>query len=140
MNIRSSTRTLFFFLFMLFVVGIFLYSSISFVQHYHRLSKERAITMKTHREVTLTPLSAPTTVTNNTTTPVAVALIRNWMTFDYINRLFNIPPSYFETRLDVAGTNYPRITIRGLAKVHDSDEVHFLSYIQSLVIEYLHSH
>lgn len=140
MNTRASIRTFFFFVFLILVIGIFLYSSISFVHNYHRLSKEKALNAKTHKEVLLTPLNASSASPKVSTTSTAISLIRNWMTFDYINRLFNIPPSYFESKLDVADTNYPRITIRSLAKKYNSEPTFFLTHIQSLVTEYLHSH
>ena len=40
-----------------------------------------------------------------------VSAIRPWMTFDYINRLFNLPSDYLKTALKITDSRYPRITI-----------------------------
>src|SRR5208283_6194519 len=40
-----------------------------------------------------------------------VDVIRPWMTFDYINTAFRLPPDYLKTQLSVVDTRYPQLTI-----------------------------
>ena len=42
--------------------------------------------------------------------------ISSWMTFDYINKVFNIPPQYFEVSLQIQDPKYPFITIKQYAR------------------------
>jgi hypothetical protein len=50
-----------------------------------------------------------------------VDAIRPWMTFDYINKLFNIPPGYLQTDLMISDPHYPQLTISGYAHNTDVD-------------------
>lgn len=45
-----------------------------------------------------------------------VTIVSPWMTFAYINRLFNIPPSYLETSLSISDSSYPQLSLSGYAK------------------------
>lgn len=40
-----------------------------------------------------------------------VSFIRSWMTFDYINTLFNIPSDYLKTHFSITDTRYPKLSI-----------------------------
>ena len=116
---------------------IFCFSSFSFVRNYHKLSKEGAIKYRPLSETESRNFGMASTFMKETASSTNIGLIRNWMTFDYINRLFNIPPSYFETKLNVTSTNYPRITIKSVAKQNNADQSDFILHIQNLVREYL---
>jgi len=39
------------------------------------------------------------------------SIIRSWMTFDYVNKLFGLPPEYLQQQLQITNTRYPRLTI-----------------------------
>jgi len=39
-----------------------------------------------------------------------------WMTFDYINRAFAMPPQYLKTTLEITDSRYPRLTIAKYAQ------------------------
>jgi len=45
-----------------------------------------------------------------------VADIRAWMTFDYLNKRFDLPPDYLRDRLSISDPAYPRLTIGKFAK------------------------
>jgi hypothetical protein len=36
---------------------------------------------------------------------------QSWMTFDYINRIFGLPPQYLVTTLTITDSRYPRLTV-----------------------------
>lgn len=40
-----------------------------------------------------------------------VDYIREWMTFDYINKVFNLPSDYLKNQLGITDARYPRITV-----------------------------
>jgi len=40
-----------------------------------------------------------------------IATIRPWMTFDYVNYLFAVPPDYVRTTLNITDPRYPHLTI-----------------------------
>ncbi len=46
---------------------------------------------------------------------------QTWMTFEYINRVFNLPQSYLQTTLSITDNRYPRLTINSYAQsIHAS--------------------
>ncbi len=45
-----------------------------------------------------------------------VVFIQTWMTFDYVNHIFNLPKEYLMTKLSVSNGSYPRLTIEKYAK------------------------
>lgn len=42
--------------------------------------------------------------------------IRGWMTFRYINLVFNLPPSYLQSALNIKDTRYPNLALDALAR------------------------
>lgn len=42
--------------------------------------------------------------------------IRGWMTFDYINRNFGIPPSYLKNKINITSSRYPIVTVGEVAE------------------------
>ena len=44
-----------------------------------------------------------------------ITVIRPWMTFDYINKLFNIPPDYLKNTLSIGDPSYPQLSLYGYA-------------------------
>lgn len=47
--------------------------------------------------------------------------IQSWMTFDYINRIFKLPPEYLKTQLTITDRKYPNIEIKNYAKSQNED-------------------
>ena len=66
-------------------------------------------------------------------------VIRSWMTFDYINKLFNLPTDYLKTKLNVSDPNYPQITVYGYAKKEKIDQTTFIDKVINAVGEYVPS-
>ncbi len=52
---------------------------------------------------------APMTAANAT-------FVQTWMTFDYVDHLFNIPSDYFRTTFAITDVRYPRLTIAEYAE------------------------
>lgn len=73
--------------------------------------------------------------------PAAVAsgtaMIQSWMTFDYINRVFALPPDYLKTDLSVADARYPRLTVGEFAEDDRASASSTLINVQNAVRDYL---
>ena len=65
--------------------------------------------------------------------PVLVADISSWMTFDYINHLFAIPPQYLQTNLTITDVRYPRLTISGYGRDKNLSPTDSLANVQNAV-------
>ncbi len=66
-----------------------------------------------------------------------VGLIRSWMTFDYLDKIFNLPPDYLRTRLSIADPHYPQLSLGGYARSRSLDPTAFLNQVEIAVCEYL---
>jgi len=66
-----------------------------------------------------------------------VGTIDSWMTFDYLNHIFNLPPAYLQNNLPITNTRYPHLTIRHYARLQQLDAAQFLSQVRAAVRTYL---
>ncbi len=67
---------------------------------------------------------------------LAVKNIQPWMTFDYINIIFRLNPSYFQKNLNISDSRYPNIRIDKYAKKYKINLISLLTDIKSLIINY----
>jgi hypothetical protein len=67
---------------------------------------------------------------------VQPATIQDWMTFNYLNAVFKLPPTYLENTLTIQDTHYPDISIRGYARAHGIDAGTFLGEVQDTLKAY----
>jgi hypothetical protein len=62
--------------------------------------------------------------------------IQSWMTFDFINKTFNLPPDYLKRELNINEKRYPNITIDSWAKnVHENSSM-MLERIKKLIQDF----
>ncbi len=66
-----------------------------------------------------------------------VGIVASWMTFDYINKLFSVPPAYLETGLNISDSRYPQISLSGYARSRKINVAVFVSEVQSALHNYL---
>jgi len=66
-------------------------------------------------------------------------VIRSWMTFDYLNKLFDLPPEYLQTELPVPDSAYPKLTISKFAKDTHQAASSTLQEVQNVIQQYLAS-
>jgi hypothetical protein len=69
-----------------------------------------------------------------------VGLIRPWMTFDYINTLYKVPPDYLETQLSITDPSYPRLSLSGYAKYDATSTAAVLGIVENSLAAYLTAH
>lgn len=65
-----------------------------------------------------------------------VGAIRPWMTFDYVDTAFRLPPAYLAAQLPVADARYPQLTISGYAKTAHLDLTTVLNRVEGAVRAY----
>ncbi len=69
--------------------------------------------------------------------PVLISDISSWMTFDYINKVFNLPPAYLKEKLLVNDTRYPLLTLRQYSRRTKISTNGFIINLQNAVKAYL---
>ena len=60
--------------------------------------------------------------------------IAPWMTFNYINFVFKLPPEYLKNTLTISDARYPNIQIRTYAKINQIDQVLLIEKIKEAII------
>lgn len=91
----------------------------------------RAETVSTERATFTTLLShhAPLTAANT-------SYIQTWMTFDYVNTIYKLPPIYLQNALSITDTHYPHISITRYARENKMTSVAFLDQVKTAVGAY----
>lgn len=64
------------------------------------------------------------------------SLIESWMTFDYLNHIFALPPEYLKNTLSISDTRYPKLTLHSYAKRNSIAENAFLSEVKDAVTKH----
>lgn len=69
--------------------------------------------------------------------PVADAnVVRAWMTFDYLNKLFALPPDYLKDNLQINDPQYPKLTISSYVKKNNLTQTTFLGEVEGAIENY----
>ena len=66
-----------------------------------------------------------------------VGSIQTWMTFDYINHIFSLPPQYIQSSLSITDTRYPRMTLAQYAGDIGASQTTVLAHVEQVVQVYL---
>jgi len=61
----------------------------------------------------------------------------SWMTFNYLNKGFKIPPDYLKSQLGITDKAYPNITISKIAKEKNISGSVYLQTVKDTVRNYL---
>jgi hypothetical protein len=69
--------------------------------------------------------------------PPTPASIADWMTFDYLNHVFKMPPEYLKGALKITDVRYPRLTVRGFAAGNKINVALALTQVKVLVEDFL---
>lgn len=64
-------------------------------------------------------------------------IIRSWMTFDYVNKLFGLPPEYLKGYFAISNSGYPKLTIGKFASGARLNASSTLAGVQNAVSQYL---
>ena len=63
-------------------------------------------------------------------------LIETWMTFDYLNKIFDLPTNYLQTALAITDPHYPFLTIRHYVRLQKLEATSTLVLIKEIVTKY----
>lgn len=66
-----------------------------------------------------------------------VELIRSWMTFSYINRIFNLPVDYLKDELGINDPDYPGISISKAAKVGNISTSRYTDKVKDIIKQFV---
>ena len=62
--------------------------------------------------------------------------IQQWMTFEYVNAVFGADAGYLRTKLGIADTRYPRVSIRRYARLEGEDPAALLARVKTAMTEF----
>lgn len=62
--------------------------------------------------------------------------IQPWMTFDYLNKTFNLPEDYLKVSLNITDKSYPNITIRHIVRELKTTDISYLNSVVKAVESY----
>ncbi len=95
-------------------------------------SYERSIISRTRSEIAALHSHGPLTAHD-------VGLIRAWMTFDYLNDIFALPPQYLQQTLSITDSQYPRLSIAHAARDENLTNADMASRVRVAVEQYFAS-
>lgn len=65
-----------------------------------------------------------------------VGVIRPWMTFDYVNRIFNLPQDYLKDQLQISDPRYPDLTLGAYASASGTDSTETVLRVEHAIVDY----
>lgn len=65
-----------------------------------------------------------------------VSDIQPWMTFDYVNVVFKLPPAYLKQSLNITDPHYPNLQISRYARRNNLDPQQLIGQIQNSILNY----
>lgn len=68
--------------------------------------------------------------------PLAPEDIQGWMTFEYINFVFKLPPDYLKQTLSIEGSQYPKVALKRYANKAGLDTGAFVRKVEEAVRNY----
>ncbi len=68
-----------------------------------------------------------------------INIIDGWMTFSYLNTIFNLPTDYLKNSLNISDERYPNISLNRHIGKQKIDKTTFLESVREAVADYLSS-
>lgn len=115
---------------MIFLIIVLLVLGLFIARDYAYLRRAQLINAQKLQVSALTKNHYPLTVND-------LPIISPWMTFHYINKIFNVPPDYLETSLSISDPSYPQMSLSGYAKQQHIDSALLVTQVESSLYEYL---
>jgi hypothetical protein len=72
----------------------------------------------------------------NTNPAIAPSQIQGWMTFRYINYIFNLPPNYLNSKLGITDSSNANITLDKYSSTHKLDNAYFTGLVRQATAAY----
>ena len=109
------------------LVLIFLFLCFLLVRQYNHTARVELMSLYRSR---ISSLGHPLTVSD-------LSLIQPWMTFDYINVTFKIPPDVFKSSLVITDSRYPRLSLSRYAKEASTTPEAVITEVQTIARNFL---
>ena len=103
-----------------------LISLIFFIVTVHRLFKSNELAIDYHLK------DRPIRMSQN----LATSSIKIWMTFDYLNVIFQLPKNYLQDVLDIDDSRYPNTRIDHYIRRHNLNPHEFIEKIEKSITNY----
>lgn len=116
---------------LLVLSAFFLFVCVLFIREYMLLRHSGVLRFHHPRFTPFQPSGSTSPAVTN------VELIENWMTFDYINMSFQLPPQLLRDELHISDPAYPRLSIRRAAKESGVSRDAYLVQVKTIVQNYL---
>jgi len=104
-----------------------------FVREYLALRYEQALNAREASLEAVLKAHGPLTAND-------VDIIQDWMTFDYLSRIFSLPADYLKTALSITDAHYPDLSIGAYARSAGESEAAARASVQEAVKNYLLEH
>lgn len=65
-----------------------------------------------------------------------VDVVSPWMTFDYVNKLFGLPPDYLKMTLDITNSRYPTLSFSSYAKSQHMASTTLVTQVENAIRAY----
>lgn len=115
------------------LVALFVFICFVFIREYLLLQHGGVIRVHQSRNnITQYPVAS--------TSPIKISnveMIENWMTFEYINASFQLPPDVLLDGLHITDSHYPRMSIRRAARDRGISRDLYLLEVKAVIREYL---
>ena len=66
-------------------------------------------------------------------------IVQSWMTFNYLNIIFHIPPNYFKNFLVIADSRYPNLSVGKYAKSVNLSTNILITSVKEAITDYFNS-
>ena len=66
-----------------------------------------------------------------------LSAIQYWMTFDYLNKIFNLPSDYLQSTLNISDNRYPFLTLAHYSREERLNSAILLKEVQAAISHYL---
>lgn len=63
--------------------------------------------------------------------------IQPWMTFAFVNKVFNLPPEYLKEKLNISSVAYPNLTIEATAENKHINSNELLMSLKKILLSYI---
>lgn len=128
MKIEATERILKYILIALAVVFVVLV--VFFALNYRTLRHEQLVNMQEFWISSIVRNHGPLTASDT-------VIIRPWMTFDYVNRIFNLPADYLKASFAITDPHYPQLSLGSFAHAAAINSNAFATDVASSVRAYL---
>lgn len=69
-----------------------------------------------------------------------VGFVQSWMTYDYIDHIYDLPPTYLQSDLAIVDTRYPRVSISESSEAQKVSAAMLTTDVKNAISNYIQQH